>query len=283
VPSVEMQAAATGQSDAADILSRAIARHGADAMFIGAHPDDETFAMGGHLAGLPLMRIVIVTDGAPRDLRDAQKVGFSNAQEYANARAHEMRDALVEAGVNPDGLIMLGIPDKETAFQLVSISHQFVDILAEYHPRVVFTHSYEGGHPDHDAVAFAMHAAAAILPRRAVQQPLILEMPYYRGEPDGTVIQSFTSALPPAHVVDLDDAAFEHKNRIMSRHESQRRLFGGTGFRSRREQFRVAPHYDFREPPNGGLVLYEKWQLGITGPEWMEQARQALETLELEP
>ena len=27
--------------------------------------------------------------------------------------------------------------------------------------RVVVTHAYEGGHPDHDAVAFAVHAAVA--------------------------------------------------------------------------------------------------------------------------
>jgi len=275
-----MEAAATTPSNAADVLADAIDRRGEGAMFIGAHPDDETFAMGGQLGRLPLMRVVIVTDGAPQDLRDAQKVGFSSAEAYAEARANEMRAALAEAGMAAERLLMLGISDQRTAFELVTVSRRLAELLEEFGPQTIFTHSYEGGHPDHDAVAFAVHAAVA-LAARSLAPPVIVEMPYYRGGPDGTVVQSFGSEWPEAVVVDLDDDAFAHKNRIMSRHDSQRRLFGGTGFRSRREQFRIAARYDFDEPPNEGRVLYESWRLGITGPEWMERARAALQALRL--
>lgn len=277
-----MDAAATMPTDAADILRQAIERRGADAMFVGAHPDDETFAMGGHLARLPLLRIVIVTDGAPRDLRDAHKVGFSSANEYARARVQEMHDALAEAGVSAEGLVMLGIPDQQAILQLGTVAQRLADVVAETHPAFVFTHSYEGGHPDHDAVAFAVHAAVAILTQRALPLPIIVEMPYYRVGPDGTVVQSFPAEVG-VHSIELDDEAFAHKNRIMSRHSSQVRLFGGGGFRSRREAFRIAPRHDFREAPNGGLVLYERWQLGITGSEWMREARKALRELDLAP
>src|SRR6185437_9724842 len=47
----------------------------------------------------------------------------------------------------------------------------------------VFTHAYEGGHPDHDAVAFAVHAAC----RLSDIPPAIVEMPYYHRQ-DGRLI-----------------------------------------------------------------------------------------------
>jgi N-acetylglucosamine malate deacetylase 2 len=40
-----------------------------------AHPDDETIGCGAILRRLPLVRLVHVTDGAPRDMIDAVRLG----------------------------------------------------------------------------------------------------------------------------------------------------------------------------------------------------------------
>jgi LmbE family N-acetylglucosaminyl deacetylase len=268
--------------DAAQLLSRAIESGGDRVMFVGAHPDDETFAMGGQLGKLPQISIVIVTDGAPRDLRDATKAGFDTAEAYAAARALEMRNALAEAGIDPARLTMLGVPDQQPIQHLPQLARGLAELFAETIPLMVFTHAYEGGHPDHDAVAFAVHAAAELLRRQFGEPPVIIEMPYYRPGDDGSIVQGFAPlAGSPVHVVELDDESFGCKTRMMSRHESQARLFGGTGFRSRRESFRIAPEYDFRRPPNDGRVLYEAWHLGISGPEWTHRARGAIAALGL--
>ena len=56
---------------------------------------------------------------------------------------------------------------------------------------VVLTHAYEGGHPDHDAVAFAVHRAA----RRT--SAAVVEMPFYHAGPDGVARQVFAMPTLP--------------------------------------------------------------------------------------
>jgi LmbE family N-acetylglucosaminyl deacetylase len=59
-----------------------------------AHPDDETIGAGASLRLFRRLVLVHVTDGAPRDLRDARAAGFETCADYAAARVRELRDAL---------------------------------------------------------------------------------------------------------------------------------------------------------------------------------------------
>jgi hypothetical protein len=64
-----------------------------------AHPDDETIACGATLRRLPFVHVLHVTDGAPRDMKDAARLGFSDHRAYADARATELHAALSIAKV----------------------------------------------------------------------------------------------------------------------------------------------------------------------------------------
>src|SRR5919202_1691857 len=130
-----------------------------------AHPDDETVGIGGQLDRLPGLTIVHVTDGAPRDMTDARNRGFQSQAEYAAARRQELQAALALARVPQSALVRLGFDDQDAAFRLVEAATALAGLFARRGIEIVLTHPYEGGHPDHDATAFAVHAACRLLRR----------------------------------------------------------------------------------------------------------------------
>ncbi|HEY0441283.1 MAG TPA: PIG-L family deacetylase [Xanthobacteraceae bacterium] len=266
---------------AADELLR-LARTAADRIpaahvaVVVAHPDDETIGCGALLARLGGASVIVVTDGAPRNLHDARAHGFASAQAYAAARSRELQQALALAAVPEDRLVCLDIPDQQAAHRLSEITAQLIDVFAARGTTVVLTHAYEGGHPDHDATAFAVHAAA----RAGARVPAVIEMPYYRGVQNKMVTQRF-AADPDAGelVIALDERARALKKRMLEAHATQQRTL--SLFCAEVERFRRAPAYDFRMLPNGGELLYEWAGLGLTGAEWLRLATAALDRFEL--
>jgi LmbE family N-acetylglucosaminyl deacetylase len=236
-------------------------------MIVVAHPDDETIGIGGHLGRLRPACIIHVTDGAPRSGQDATRLGFPTRAAYAAARKTEVAAAMAEAGIGADVLRTLGIPDQDAARHMAWIARQVRTLIAEEHPRFVCTHPYEGGHPDHDATAFAVGAACRMIDRSGGQAPQIIEMASYHATPNGPAFQDFFPD-PTAAVMEirLDDAAISLKQRTLKHFVTQRRTLAP--FSMQIERFRAAPAYDFSQAPNGGLLLYEQWRLGVTYGEW---------------
>ena len=111
------------------------ASDGSELLLIVAHPDDETVGFGGQLAKLQRTRMLHVTDGAPRDLRDAVAHGFSSAADYAKARQRELAAALAEAGLPANAAENLGIADQQAARQMPIIARRIAAVLAERRPR----------------------------------------------------------------------------------------------------------------------------------------------------
>jgi N-acetylglucosamine malate deacetylase 2 len=251
-----------------------------DVAVVVAHPDDETVGCGALLARMDEARLVLVTDGAPRNLADARAHGFANASAYAAARRRELATALEAAGAMARKLIVLGIPDQQAARQLPALSRRLADLFRREAIAEVLTHAYEGGHPDHDATAFAVHAAARLLAREG-RRLSVLEMPFYRLGPEGMLAQSIAGPADDAVVTELTEEERARKQRMMQAHATQQGVLAAFGTDA--ERFRPAPNYDFTVLPNEGALYYAGRDWGLTGEEWQRCTRAALAELGMTP
>ncbi|WP_181703852.1 PIG-L deacetylase family protein [Chthonobacter albigriseus] len=236
-----------------------------------AHPDDEAIGFGATFARAPGLLVVHVTDGAPADGRDAQRLGFRTSADYAAARAAELSEALDMAGVMVSQRVSLGIPDQEAADHLVRIARRLADLFRVNGTRTVFTHAYEGGHPDHDAVAFAVSAACDLLADHA---PDIVEMPFYRLDADHLFVsQEFPPGEDPGVAVPVDGEAMAVKQAMFAVHATQAAVLDG--FDPAVERFRPAPVHDFTTLPNGGLLFYPRVGASLSGEDWLARVADA--------
>jgi LmbE family N-acetylglucosaminyl deacetylase len=253
----------------------------ARAVVVGAHPDDEVIGAGALLARLPDAAVVHVTDGSPRNESDARAAGFANWPDYAAARRHEAVAALAVAGLAPGRLTGLGIADQQATHNLASLAQRLAALLRDGAFATVITHAYEGGHPDHDATALAVHAACRLIEAAGHTPPRLIEMAGYHALGGTFTAGTFIAhgeAGPPATVA-LDAKARRLKRRMLDCHATQLAVL--VPFTVQVERFRAAPPYDFRIPPHPGALYYDTRNWGMTGEGWRRLAQTALEQLGL--
>ena len=247
-------------------------------LVIVAHPDDEAIGAGALLASYPDAMIAHLTDGGGADDVAARARGFASRGEYAAARRAEVATALSLIGISADRIRSLGIPDGAAGLRLVESCHHVMELLDDVQPDVVLTHPYEGGHSDHDAVAFSVQLAAGVLRREGGKSPIVLELTSYHNRNGERVRGHFLPRVGQrVRTVILDAAARIRKSEMLARFTSQRDVL--EKFPVDVERFRVAPRYRFTEAPHDGLLDYELRCLRITGDEWRARAAVALEQL----
>src|SRR5205085_8052842 len=140
---------------------------------------------------------------------------------------------------------------------------------------VVITHPYEGGHPDHDSTALAVHAACGLLLRENLPAPRVMEMTSYHNRNGAMAYAEF---LGPNNgevrtlALSTEERAF--KQRLFECYATQRETL--RWFPIELERFRPAPCYDFTQPPHPGQLYYEQFHWGIRGKNWRALAREAL-------
>jgi LmbE family N-acetylglucosaminyl deacetylase len=252
-------------------------------LIVVAHPDDEWLGAGSLL---PILRdpwILQVTDGAPRDMKDAHRLGFRTRAEYSRARRREALSALRHAGMARSRRIELGFPDQEVALGLKDLVRRLHAILDRLRPDVVLTHSYEGGHPDHDAISFALALVARRIACEGGAAPVRIEMAGYHAGPDGGLRAGMflhpnraARTRPEERVRVLTARERTRKQAALRRFASQASMVGM--FLLEVERFRTAPAYDFRRAPHAGMLLYERLALGPAGERFRSEVGHVLAT-----
>lgn len=244
-----------------------------------AHPDDETLALGGSLHLFRRLLLIHVTDGAPRLLDDAAREGFDSPASYAAARASELNAALTLVEWAPGMDLVrhkLRIPDQAATAAVPEIAARLQQAFEAHDIETVLTHCYEGGHPDHDAIAMAVQLGGTET----------IEFAGYHADEAGVMRtgQFLTHHLtrrsadapkmrersPPETTVNLRGDDLARKQAMIACFRTQREILGR--FDPRVERFRPAPAYDFSQPPHPGRLLYEQWGW-MSGTAWREQAR----------
>ena len=170
-------------------------------------------------------------------------------------------DASARFGPGSDGSVRLPVADQSASLDLGGLAACLRAWLAGMD--VVFTHAYEGGHPDHDAVAFAV--AASGVP--------VIEMAGYHAAPDGGIeVGVFLGPAPPAFPLTPEETG--RRDAMLGCFDTQQRtlapFIGWTEV-----QLRPAPAYDFTRLP-AARAYYDGFSWGMTGARWCALAAEAL-------
>jgi LmbE family N-acetylglucosaminyl deacetylase len=242
-------------------------------LILAAHPDDETIGASRLLSRDHQSRVAFLTDGAPRDRSLWSQAAQGSREDYASIRRLEAAKALSFAGVPETRLHWLGGIDQDAALELGKLARSFGHLLSRFGPDVVVTHSYEGGHPDHDSAALVANVAISLL--QPGQRPLLVEMTSYHAKDGRCVTGEFLSPnTTPELSFELDDSDRERKRRMMEAYSSQRLVL--ENFPIDKERLRAAPDYDFSQPPHAGKLWYECMGWSMTGERWRKLAMTAL-------
>jgi LmbE family N-acetylglucosaminyl deacetylase len=232
---------------------------------VAAHPDDETIGASALLGPPHEATVVHVTDGAPRDPR-WWPAGVTDRDAYARTRELEAERAL--ALVHAER-VALGVEDQRAVYALPELAEAIADQIVRRAPDLIVTHAYEGGHPDHDAVALAVARARQL----AGRPPRVHEMALYHGAPGTLVAGAFVGDRASPRRA-LDPAQLRRRREMLACFASQRVTLAP--FRSlAHERYRQAPARDFSRPPHDGPLWYERLGFPITGDEWRALAARA--------
>jgi LmbE family N-acetylglucosaminyl deacetylase len=258
---------------AGGVRERAVAASpfaGRHVLLIVAHQDDEVLGAGAQFRSFGQLSLLHVTDGAGF-MREARAKGFASLHAYAMAREREMRGAVRAAGIQAT-FHTLDVRCLEASFHLPAIAHHLQRAIAAIAPDIILTHAYEGGHPDHDAVALAVHLANRRVPE---PKPVWEFTGYHRAGADTVRGVFLRNGEPPLCLV-LSEANRSLKRQMLELFRSQ--LDVVAQFPLDAELFRPVPDYDFTNPPHPLPLGYELEGWGMPAALWLAAARETMKT-----
>jgi LmbE family N-acetylglucosaminyl deacetylase len=241
-----------------------------------AHPDDEVLGLGGRLRHVgSQLDVAYVSDGAPDNEDFFRPLGFERRDQYAAARREEARRALMLAGVTKDRAHALGVTDQRVTPALERVVDWVLGLIVRLEPEGLITHAYEGGHPDHDATACAVHVALERLRRGPGRPPSLWEFASYHLQGTELIRGRFIpDAAAAEERITLNEAARALKLSLLECHATQRAFL--STFPVDAEHFRLAPRYDFSRPP-AAPFFYDRVRWGVSGAAFLGAACQLLQ------
>jgi LmbE family N-acetylglucosaminyl deacetylase len=243
-------------------------------LVVAAHPDDETIGAAGLLCRARDPWVVHVTDGVPADPRLRTGLAAHDPEAYRLTRRAELDAALDLAGVPVSSRLRVGLVDQEVALCMLRATRALRAVFERVAPVLIVTHPYEGGHPDHDATAFACAFACRCALARSGIEAHLVEMTSYHARDGRLATGEFLGESGPVVTVEHDAALRGRKRAMLDCHVSQRQILGPFGVE--RERFRIAPRYRFDAPAHRGMLHYESLGWPMTGARFADLARLAL-------
>ena len=234
-------------------------------LLVMAHADDETAWAASRLLSLgDRLTLVFVTDSAPKNDSTIKDYGYSSRDSYAAVRREERAKALATAGIRPEQVRDLNFVDQEVRLHLAPLRDSLLALLGDFEPEVILTHAYEGGNADHDAVAWAVHAAVRARRKAGMLAPVIIECSGYHRRLGRAVCARFLPAGGcESRKMRLTGSVRAIKGAMYECYRSQESFL--RHLPDDIECFRCAPRYDFRDPPNWEDVLLPE-QASATDP-----------------
>lgn len=235
-------------------------------LVVVAHPDDEVLFAGSQLSCCRTLWIIHTTDGVT-SRRTARSKGFRGRATYGEARRRELHAALT-AGETKAECRCLWFRDQSLSYHMGEAARQIGRMLRDVQPDLILTHAYEGGHLDHDATCFAVHEAV----RSAYPCP-IWEFAGYHAQNGRFVTSRFPDDghQSPVLTIQLDMPQRQAKRRMLDCFTTQTGIVSKFSLDS--ESFRLAPDYDFAQPPFAGQLGYENNTTSPEGRLWRVVAR----------
>jgi LmbE family N-acetylglucosaminyl deacetylase len=221
--------------------------------------------------------ILHATEGTGIEFNSPGQSRFQNAD--LSARLHqECVAALALANVPENRIIDFSLPQYALPKRLTYVTRRITSFLQESQADIVLTHPYEGGHPDHDAIAFATHAALRILNESGVKPPAVFEMALYpSGKPTAKVPEFLSRMDSESTTLLLDERSQKLKKRMYACLTTQQDLAMASP--ANFERFRRPPDYDFTRPPQGGKLHYERFDWAMSPDEWQALSTRAFSQL----
>jgi N-acetylglucosamine malate deacetylase 2 len=245
---------------------------------IVAHPADEVVGAGCLISKLANVTVLHVTDGAPSDMQEAKAAGFEERSEYAQARRQECLSALALANVAEDRVVDFEVPNQCAPQCLADLTKRITAFLQQSSADIVVTHPYEGAHPDHDATAFATHAALRLMKQNGFKPPVLFEMALHPSTDFKTRVSEFLPGTGgDTTTLLLDERAQELKQRMFACFQTQKESLDVSPIGP--EKFRQPSTYDFTAPPHRGKLYYENFDWALRSDEWRSLANKALADL----
>ena len=229
-------------------------------LIVVAHPDDETVGLGGTLPLLEAATILQLTDGAPDWPAAWTRAGCPDRAAYRALRGAEREAAWTAAGWTVP-VVACDAPDQQAHLRLSALLAPLEVMLATV--EVVWTHPYEGGHPDHDTAAWLVQTACDRLGARA---PGRLEFASYHSNGLKRIAGDFWPCDWAAVRVAIPEERLAQKQRALAAYVSQASVL--RWFTPAMERYRIAPRYDFTHPPPPPAVWYERLGWPTTGAQW---------------